>query len=75
MISFLYVFMVSVLPFESRNISSERSPSVSVSDGAVQAVKKIRKAGFRNFSLDLIYGLPGQKLEDWRATLENVLKR
>ena len=40
---------------------------------AVAAVQKIRKAGFRNLSLDLIYGLPGQKLEDWLHTLRHVL--
>ena len=40
---------------------------------AVTAVQRIRKAGFRNLSLDLMYGLPGQSLEDWEATLQNVL--
>ena len=40
---------------------------------AVSAVKKIRRAGFKNFSLDLIYGLPGQTLESWQKTLRNVL--
>ena len=40
---------------------------------AVHAVERIRKAGFRNLSLDLMYGLPGQSLEDWQITLENVL--
>ena len=41
---------------------------------AVNAVQRVRKAGFRNLSLDLIYGLPGQSLEDWQQTLKNVLK-
>lgn len=40
---------------------------------AVNAVQRIRKAGFRNLSLDLMYGLPGQTLEAWEATLKNVL--
>ena len=40
----------------------------------VAAFQRIRKAGFRNVSLDLMYGLPGQTLQDWRDTLENVLK-
>ena len=40
---------------------------------AVNAVKRIRKAGYRNLSLDLMYGLPGQTLEDWQNTLTNVL--
>ena len=41
---------------------------------AVNAVKLIRRAGFRNLSLDLMYGLPNQTVESWEATLQNVLK-
>ena len=41
---------------------------------AVSAVQKIRRAGFKNLSLDLIYGLPGQTLESWQETLQNVLE-
>ena len=41
---------------------------------AVAAVKQIRRAGFRNLSVDLIYGLPGQTLPSWEKTLQNVLK-
>lgn len=41
---------------------------------AVTAYQRIRKAGFRNVSLDLMYGLPGQTLQAWQNTLENVLK-
>lgn len=40
---------------------------------AVTAVHQIRKAGFKNLSLDLIYGLPGQTLESWQATLQNIM--
>jgi len=40
---------------------------------AVHAVERIRKAGFRNLSLDLMYGLPGQTLDGWRKTLRHVL--
>ena len=41
---------------------------------AVAAVRKIRKYGFRNLSVDLMFGLPGQSLQDWKRTLTNVLK-
>ena len=34
-----------------------------------EAVGALRRAGFDNLSLDLIYGLPGQSLERWRANL------
>ena len=41
---------------------------------AVNAYQRIRKAGFRNVSVDLMYGLPGQTLRTWQETLDNVLK-
>lgn len=41
---------------------------------AVAAFQRVRKAGFRNVSLDLMYGLPGQTLQDWQETLTNVLR-
>ena len=43
-------------------------------DMAVDAVKMIRRAGFKNLSLDLIYGLPDQDLEKWQQTLRSVLE-
>ncbi|RYD03405.1 hypothetical protein N752_19700 [Desulforamulus aquiferis] len=39
---------------------------------AEQAVEFARRAGFNNLNLDLIFGLPGQTLEQWRRTLEVV---
>ncbi len=39
----------------------------------LQALEAARAAGFVNLSLDLIYGLPGQSLEDYRKTLEQAL--
>ncbi len=41
---------------------------------AVSAYKRIRKKGFKNVSVDLMYGLPGQSLGDWISTLEHVLE-
>ena len=41
---------------------------------AVEAYKLIRRKGFRNISVDLMYGLPGQSLTDWQDTLEHVLE-
>ena len=40
---------------------------------AVSAVQRIRKFGFKNLSVDLMYGLPGQSLQAWEKTLQNVL--
>ena len=37
------------------------------------AVQAAREAGFVNINLDLMYGLPGQSLQDWRQTLELIV--
>lgn len=39
-------------------------------DAAVQAA---RKAKFKNLSLDLIYGLPGQTMDSWQQSVEHIL--
>ena len=41
---------------------------------AVNAYQRIRKAGFKNVSVDLIYGLPDQTLRQWLETVEHVLE-
>ncbi len=38
-----------------------------------QVVRWAREAGFDEVSLDLIYGTPGESLEDWRASLDSAL--
>lgn len=38
-----------------------------------QAYHLARRAGFANINLDLIFGLPGQTLENWQATLREAL--
>jgi oxygen-independent coproporphyrinogen-3 oxidase len=38
-----------------------------------KAVEIIKKIGIGNFSLDLIYGTPGEDLESWNKTLEAAL--
>ncbi|MCA9427226.1 MAG: radical SAM protein, partial [Candidatus Omnitrophica bacterium] len=42
-------------------------------EGAFAAVERIREAGFDNWSLDLIYGLPGQTLDEWKTDLKTAL--
>lgn len=39
----------------------------------VSAVQWARKVKFKNLSLDLIYGLPGQDMDTWRKSLEAAL--
>ena len=40
---------------------------------AVDAVRYAREAGFKNISIDLIYGLPGQSIEAWEKQLDKGL--
>jgi len=42
-------------------------------DEVMTAFRAARQAGFRNVSLDLIFGLPRQSLDRWRATLTQAL--
>lgn len=41
---------------------------------ARQAVLWAQQAGFDNLSVDLMYGLPGQTLDDWSRQIEEVLR-
>ena len=38
-----------------------------------QVVRWAREAGFEQVSLDLIYGTPGESLDDWRSSLDAAL--
>lgn len=40
---------------------------------AIEAVETLRSTGIGNISLDLIYGLPGQTLQSWQASLDRLL--
>jgi oxygen-independent coproporphyrinogen-3 oxidase len=47
-----------------------RRTSSAVTGAATQLA---RRAGFTNVNLDLIYGLPGQTRQSWKATLQDAL--
>jgi oxygen-independent coproporphyrinogen-3 oxidase len=42
-------------------------------EGTRSAMAAARAAGFSNINVDLMFGLPGQSLSDWRQTLQSVL--
>ena len=60
--------MQSACPEELKAIN--RIHTAKQTDEAVSACKK---AGFKNLSLDLIYGLPGQTEESWKQSVEHAL--
>jgi len=41
--------------------------------GVPQAVRWAREAGFEQLSVDLIYGTPGESVDDWRASIEQAI--
>ena len=43
-------------------------------DQAEDAFRLARKAGFRNIGIDLIYGIPGQVMPQWEATLDRTTR-
>jgi oxygen-independent coproporphyrinogen-3 oxidase len=57
-------FAPDVLSFLGRRHDAEK---------AIRAIEASRKAGFHLLGLDLIYGVPGQTLESWLATLRRAI--
>lgn len=41
--------------------------------GAEEALSRVKEVGFKNFGIDLIYGLPGQTVASWIASLQKAL--
>ena len=39
-----------------------------------ETLKNIELAGFKNFSIDLMYGLPNQTIDNWKKTLDIALE-
>jgi oxygen-independent coproporphyrinogen III oxidase len=42
------------------------------SEQAINAVKTAQKIGFNNISVDLIYGIPGMSIQQWKTNLKTV---
>jgi oxygen-independent coproporphyrinogen-3 oxidase len=44
------------------------------SQQAEQSFRILRTAGISNINVDLMFGLPGQKIEQWKSTLEKTIR-
>jgi oxygen-independent coproporphyrinogen III oxidase len=42
-------------------------------DKFLQKLELVKQAGFKNINLDLIFGIPGQTLENWQESVQGVL--
>ena len=40
---------------------------------AIEAVRRLQRVGITNISIDLIYGLPGESLDDWSHSLDQAI--
>ncbi len=60
--------MQSAVPGVLRVLDRTHDP-----EGVPRAVEWAREAGFDQVSLDLIYGTPGETLDDWHTSLEAAL--
>jgi oxygen-independent coproporphyrinogen-3 oxidase len=45
---------------------------IHTAEVAKRAFTLLREGGFKNINIDLIYGCPGQSIEEWREDLETV---
>ena len=81
-LSSAYTNMLMNLPFNrlSMGIQTFNDKTLQIlhrrhtASEAIQAFKRCREAGFKNISIDLIYGLPGETLEDWNNDLKQALE-
>jgi len=52
----------------------DRLGRVHTADQALRSFETLRSAGFDNINLDHIFGIPGQSLDQWTATLEQTVR-
>ncbi|HBG92034.1 MAG: hypothetical protein A2X54_06525 [Nitrospirae bacterium GWF2_44_13] len=45
---------------------------IHTSNEALKAIEAIKNSGINNFSIDLIYGIPGQTMKTWEETLSKT---
>ncbi len=42
-------------------------------DKFVEVFKLVKKSGFKNINVDLIFGIPNQTLKDWKESVDNLI--
>ena len=60
--------MQSAVPHVLATLDRTHNP-----ENVVRAVDLARHSGYENISVDLIYGVPGETLEDWKVSVEAAL--
>ena len=47
---------------------------IHTSNEAVKAIGTVKNSGIKNFSIDLMYGIPGQTMKTWEETLSKAVE-
>lgn len=76
-----YIDMLRSLPFNRLSMGIQTFDEATLrllqrrhtARQAIEAFHHCRAAGFRNISIDLMYGLPGETLPSWQKDLEQAL--
>lgn len=76
-----YATMLAALPFNRLSIGIQSFDDKELqflsrrhtAQEAIDAVKRCQQHGFKNISIDLIYGLPDQTIAIWQRNLEQAL--
>jgi len=77
-----YVLMLREQPFDRLSIGIQTFHNETLklvnrrhdAQTAIEAVGRCRQVGFDNFSIDLMYGLPGQTITRWQHDLAQALE-
>ncbi len=64
-------FSLGVQSFDDRCL--KEIGRIHTSEQVKQSIRLLRTTGFDNLNFDLMFGLPGQSLEDWQETIEQAL--
>lgn len=80
-LTYEYVDMLHTLPFNRISIGIQSFDDQELkflsrrhdAKGAIDAVKYCQEKGFRNISIDLMYGLPKQTLAIWQHNLQQAI--
>jgi len=64
-------FSLGVQSFKERCL--QEVGRIHTAEQAKQSIRLLRASGFKNFNLDLMFGLPKQSFRDWQDTVEQAL--
>ena len=71
----LGVNRISIGVQSMNNVELKTLGRIHTEEDALGALELVKKAGITNFSIDLMYGIPGQTIGSWHDTITKALER